>query len=180
MKNPIPISAPVRQRVADEVKEFAIVAVYLGVYFAALAYLKSAILAAHGVAFAPFGFAIAKALICAKFVLLGRALRLGETFKHRPLIWATLHKAFVFLALLLFLDAVEEAIVGLIHHRSVAESVAHVGGGTFAQLIATSVIGLLILIPFFAFRMLGERLGEGNLFRLFFNRGAADQAARAG
>ena len=113
-------------------------------------------------------------------MLLGRALRLGETFKHRPLIWATLHKAFAFLALLLFLDAVEEAIVGLIHHRSVAELVAHVGGGTFAQLIATSVIGLLILIPFFAFRMLGERLGEDNLFRLFFNRGAADQAAHAG
>ena len=58
MKNPIPISAPVRQRLADEVKEFAIVAVYLGVYFAALAYLKSAILAAHGVAFAPFGFLV--------------------------------------------------------------------------------------------------------------------------
>ena len=30
MKSPISMSTPVRKRVADEVKEFAIVAVYLG------------------------------------------------------------------------------------------------------------------------------------------------------
>jgi hypothetical protein len=34
-------------------------------------------------------------------------------------------------------------------------------------LIATSILGLLILIPFFAFRTLGELLGEQNLARVF-------------
>ena len=40
-------------------------------------------------------------------------------------------------------------------------------GGTLDQLIATSMVGLLILIPFFAFRTLGELVGEQNLVRVF-------------
>ena len=66
------------RRVTDEAKEFSIIAVYLFVCFTALSYLKASILEAHGIEFAPFGFAAAKALICAKFILLGRALRAGE------------------------------------------------------------------------------------------------------
>jgi hypothetical protein len=45
-----------------------------------------------------------------------------------------------------------------------------VSGGTFHQLIAASIIVLLILIPFFAFRSLGEVVGERTLLRLFSNR----------
>ncbi len=159
---------PIANRLTDELKEFAIVAVYLYVCFAALLYLKASILKAHGIAFAPYGLAAAKALICAKFVSLGHVFHVGERFKSQPLIWPTLHKSIAFLALLLVLNAVEEVLVGLIHHRSILDSLAEVGGGTLDQLIATSLIGLLILIPFFAFRALGEVIGERNLVRLFF------------
>ena len=58
-------------------------------------------------------------------------------------------------------------MVGFIHHRTVTESLVEFGGGTLDQLIATSIVGLLILIPFFAFRTLGELVGEQNLVRVF-------------
>jgi hypothetical protein len=156
-----------RQRIADELTEFSVVAVYLFISFAALAYLKAAILQAHGIAFAPFGFAAIKALICAKFMLVGRALHIGEGYKTQALIWPTLHRSFAFLALLIVLSVIEEVIVGLIHGRTVAASLADLGGGTLDQMIATSVVVLLILVPFFAFRSLGEVLGERNLVRVF-------------
>src|ERR1700691_378696 len=105
-----------KERAADELKEFLVVTVYLYICFAAIIYLRAAILHAHGVAYAPFGIAIAKALICAKFVLVGRMVHLGERFKHRPLIWPTLYKSFVFLVFLLILNALEEVLVGFIHH----------------------------------------------------------------
>jgi hypothetical protein len=54
------------------------------------------------------------------------------------------------------------------HHRAVADSLAEFGGGTLSQLIASSIVVLLILIPFFAFRSLGEVVGERNLVRVFF------------
>jgi hypothetical protein len=168
MKRGTPAKASVKERIITEMTEFVVMSAYLYICFGAIIYLKAAVLHANGIPFAAFGFAAAKALICAKFVLLGRAFHLGERFKALPLIWPTLYKSFIFLAMLLILNALEEVAVGLMHHRHATDSLAEFGGGTLNQLIATSFIGLLILIPFFAFRSLGEVVGENNLVRVFF------------
>jgi hypothetical protein len=167
MTGTIRSKATIAKRVTDELKEFAVVALYLYVCFTAILYLKASILKAHNIEFAPFGFAAVKALICAKFVSLGHIFHVGERFKSLPLIWPTLYKSGAFLVFLIILNALEEIVVGLIHHRAVTESLAEFGGGTLDQLIATSIVGLLILIPFFAFRTLGELVGEQNLVRIF-------------
>ena len=160
--------ASIGKRAAHELKQFLIIAVYLYVCFTALAYLKAAILQAHGIAFAPFGFAAVKALICAKFLSIGYVFHLGERYKKEALIWPILHSSIVFLALLIVLTVLEELVVGYLHHRAFADSVAEIGGGTLHQAIATSIILLLILIPFFAFRSMAHALGGRVLLRLFF------------
>lgn len=170
MKIKFPLTTSIRERATNELKEFVVVAAYLCVCFTAILYLKASILKAQGIAFAPFGFAVIKALICAKFVSVGHMFHAGERFKSLPLIWPTLYKSLVFLVLLIGLNALEEIVAGRIHHRTVADSLAEFGGGTLDQLIATSIVGLLILIPFFAFRTLGEVVGEENLVRVFFQR----------
>ncbi len=167
MQNRNPSTVSIRKRAIDELKEFSVIATYLYVCFTAILYMKASILKAHGIEFAPFGFAAVKALICAKFVSVGHIFRLGERFKSLPLIWPTLYKSLVFLILLLVLNALEEIVTGLIHHRAVADSLAEFGGGTRDELIATSIVGLLVLIPFFAFRALGEVVGERNLLTVF-------------
>jgi hypothetical protein len=159
---------PLKQRVSDELKEFAISAAYLCVCFSAITYFKSAILQAHDIVFAPFGFAAAKALICAKFMSLGHMVHLGDRYQKVALIWPTLHKSVVFLVLLLVLDTAEEVIVGLLHSRPIIASLAEVSGGTRDQLIARGVLGFLILLPFFALRELGHVVGERTLLRLYF------------
>ena len=160
--------ASLGKRAAHELKQFLVVAAYLYVCFTALAYLKAAILQAHGIAFAPFGFAAVKALICAKFISLGHAFHLGDRYKKQALIWPILHRSLVFVALLIVLNALEEVIVGHFDHRTVAASISELGGGTLHQAIATAILMLLILVPFFAFRSLSEVVGERVLFRLFF------------
>jgi hypothetical protein len=169
MNSDITAKPALRERAVAELKEFLVIAVYLYICFTALLYLKAAILHAEGVPFAPFGLAAIKALICAKFMSVGHALRLGERFKTQALIWPTLHKSAVFLALLLALNAAEEVILGYIHHRSLTHSILEIGGGTLQQLIAASFVMLLVLIPFFAFRSLGELVGERNLVRVFLH-----------
>jgi hypothetical protein len=168
MNNGDPWKPSIGARMTNELREFAVIAAYLCICFTALAYLKAAILRAHGIDFAPFGFAVIKALICAKFVLVGRVFNLEGRFKASPLIWQTLYKSLAFFVLLFVLNVFEEVIVGLIHGRTVADSIAEIGGGTLDQLIATSIIVFLIFIPFFAFRSLGEVVGERNLVRMFF------------
>ncbi|RTL48625.1 MAG: hypothetical protein EKK40_17250 [Bradyrhizobiaceae bacterium] len=156
------------KKIINEIVEIAAIGAYLFICFAAVLYLKSTILKVEGIAFAPFGFSAVKALLCAKFVSLGRIFHVGERFKSKPLIWPTLYRSFVFLLLILFLNALEEVVVGLIHRRTVADSLSEIGGGHLDELIATSFVGFLILVPFFAFHVLAERVGEHNLVRAFF------------
>jgi hypothetical protein len=168
IESPHPKSSTLAERVVDELWSFAILAGYLFICFGALLYLKFSILEAQGVTFAPWGFAAIKALIVAKFLLIGRALERRRQKEIRPLIVPTLYNSAGALLLLMVLMIAEEVIVGLIHGRSVWDSVVEIGGGTFHQRIATIGIMLLILLPLFALRALGDVVGYHTLSRLFF------------
>jgi hypothetical protein len=106
--------------------------------------------------------------VLAKFMLVGRAMKIGERYSTRPLIWPTLHKAGAFLMLLIVLTIIEEVVVGLIHHRSVAPSLDDLTGAKLDETLAGIVILFMVLIPYFAIRVLSEALGEGRLTRMFF------------
>ena len=160
--------ATVRERAESELKDFFFITAYLFVVFSALTFFKSAILEAEGVRWVPWGFAIIKAAVSAKFVLIGRALHIGEVHRTKPLIWQTLHKSIAFLILVAGLTVIEEAILGFIHGQTLWESMAEIGGGTPQQVIATLVIMFLVFLPLFAFGALSEVMGEKALFRTFF------------
>ena len=160
--------ATLHQRAVHEFKEFAILAVYLYVTLGSVILMKTAVLHGAGIEFAPWGIAIVKAMVLAKFMLVGSAMKIGERFIDRPLIWPTLHKAFAFLLLLVAMTVIEEAVVGLFHGQSIAVSLGGLFGLRLQETIAGYLIMLLVLIPYFAFRVLGEALGEGRLVRMFF------------
>jgi len=130
--------------------------------------MKTAVLHTEGIEFAPWGLAIVKALLLAKFMLVGRALKIGERNTTSPLIWPTLHRAFAFLVLLVILTIIEEAVVGLFHGQSITASLRDLVGRRLEETLAGYLIMLLVLIPYFAFRVLGEAVGEGRLTRMFF------------
>jgi hypothetical protein len=164
----IPAKVAIRERAESELKEFFFIAAYLFIVFSALVFFKSAILEAEGVRWVPWGFAIIKAAVSAKFILIGRALRIGEGDSTKPLIWQTLRKSIAFLIFVVVLTIIEEAIVGLIHGRTFWQSMAGLGGGTPEQAIATAVIMFLAFLPMFAFGALGEVMEDKALFRTFF------------
>jgi hypothetical protein len=164
-----------RERFVIELREFAILAAYLFICFTALLAYKAALLKAYGVSFAPWVLAAIKALVSAKFLLIGRVFGLGDGLaKRHPLIISTLYRSFTFLVVLLFLTAIEEVILGHLRGESVSDSLAGLAGGTLWQVIATSFVVLLVLIPWFAFRALGEAVGDETLVRLFFERRQKD------
>ena len=169
MENSTPDKLSRRERIQAELREFAVLATYLFVCFSALAGFKAAILNAEGISFAPWLFALIKALVCAKFLLVGRWFGLGDGLAAKyPLIVSTLYRSLTFLLVLGLLTIVEEAIVGHLHGETLGASLGKIGGGTLAQFATTSVILLLVLVPFFAVRALGEIVGEKTLVRLYF------------
>jgi multidrug transporter EmrE-like cation transporter len=167
-----------RKKAVSEFKELAALSAYLYVCLGAVVLLKSAVLQQAGVSYTIWGIAAIKALVLAKFMLVGRALNLGKRFGDKPLIWPTLYHAFIFLILLLVLTTLEELFVGLLHHRPLADSLTHVVGSTFLQAFAVCLVIYLILIPYSAFMCLGEVFGEHEVARLFFVSRSPDPSIR--
>jgi len=168
------------QRAVHEFKELAILTAYLYVTLGAVILMKAAVLHGAGVSFTPWGIAIVKALVLAKFMLIGRAMKIGERTTTRPLIWPTLQKAFGLLALLIIMTIIEEVVVGEFHRHSIAASLGELVGPRLEETIAGYVVMLLVLMPYCAFRVLDEALGEGRLARRRAVRPrTASKAARA-
>jgi hypothetical protein len=179
MNGPAKSTAAFRQKVFGELKEWAALTLYLYVCLGAVVLLKAAILQDVGVSFAIWGIAAVKALLLAKFMLLGRVLQIGRKFRDRPLIWPVLYHALIFLILLLVLSTIEELIVGGIHHRPLSDSLTHIVGPTVFEGLAVCLVLFLILIPYSAYDCLEDVLGEREAFRLFFVDGARAISARS-
>jgi hypothetical protein len=168
MKAHIGSKSVVYERVTSEVERFAFIAGYLFVVFSAVFFFKYAILGSQEAIWAPLGFAAIKAALAAKFILLGRAFHLSEVHATKPLIWQTVQNSGVFLVLVAVLTLIEEIVRGFIDGRTIAQSIANVGGGTPEQFIATAVLLFLIFLPMFALSALSEVTSRSVLFRLFF------------
>ena len=86
MANATPVKLSRRERIQVELREFAILATYLFICFSALAGFKAAILSSEGISFAPWLFALIKALVCAKLLLVGRWFGLGDGLAAKGLL----------------------------------------------------------------------------------------------
>jgi len=153
-----------------ELTEYAVISAYLYICFAALIFYKASILHSQGVEFVAYGLALGKALILGKFILFAHALKIGDRNQPRRLGLAILYKSLLFAVLLIALAVVEEVIVGFFKGRPLQDVLRDIAGGTLAQVLATSFLILLIMIPYFAFREISGALGEGKLLSLLTAR----------
>jgi hypothetical protein len=169
--------ATVGQRLGHEMVQYALISLYLYVCFGALLLYKMAVLHAEGISYTPYGLAAAKALILGKFMLLGRAARVGDRYTDRRVIHVIAYKSLLFLLLLFVLAELEEVIAGVVHGRTLDAVVAEMTGSTMWQTAATILIMLLILLPYIAFGEISAALGEGGLRQLLLARRTAEAAA---
>ena len=160
--------ASLRQRAMHELKELVFTSLYLYVALGSVILMKTAVLHTRGVEISPWGIAIIKAVVLAKFMLLGEAMDIGGRTTTGPLIWPTLRKALGLLVLLIIMTIIEEAVVGLFHGQSITASLSELGGPRLEETLAGFLIMLVVLIPYCAFHVLDAALGEGRLARMFF------------
>ncbi|MEO9188929.1 MAG: hypothetical protein ABI224_02840 [Acetobacteraceae bacterium] len=163
-----PRSSTLVHRLRHELIKYGLISAYLYVCFGALLLYKAVVLRGVGISYAPYGLAAIKALILAKFILLGHAARVGDRYSRRRLIHVILYKALLFLLLLVVLSVIEEVVVNVLHGGTVGASMTELEGSRLWQILSTSLIMLLILVPYIAFTELSVVLGEGRLRRLLF------------
>lgn len=157
-----------KQQFRREIIEYWINFVYLAVFFGVFTWYRRLILAQYGISYLHYGIAFIEALILAKVIIVGDALKLGRRFSNRPLIYSTLHKAVVFTIWVGFFNLIERTIGGLFEGKSLEHGLHEISAEGWDTLLARCLVTFVAFIPFFAFRELGRVLGEGKLIVLFF------------
>jgi hypothetical protein len=116
----ISANVALHQRPCASSRELVFISLYLTLGSVIL--MKTAILHAEDIAFTPWGIAVVKAVMRAKFMLLGNAMKLSERATARPLIWPTLENAFALLVLLTIVTATRRRPVPPLVDRCLART----------------------------------------------------------
>jgi len=153
-----------KQKIIHELKTVGWLSLYLALFFCALCTYSMLMLHELNVtnSYFLYGFAIIKALVKAKIILIGEYARLGRGHEDKPLIISVLWKAFLFGLLVAAFHILEESVKRLAFHERINMRID--------EMLIRNLVVFSFLIPFFAFWELRRVLGEGKLFDLFFRR----------
>lgn len=157
----------VKKRAEEELKRFIIMFLYLLVIFTLFQLHEYLILRQHDITYAHYGFAIIQALILAKVMLIGEAMKLGHRLSKQRRVLVIAYRSAVFALFFLVFKIFEDAIIALFKGKDVIESVTAPGGSTPATIIL-ALIFWVMLMPYFAFVELGRAYGVDSLKHLLF------------
>jgi hypothetical protein len=162
------ISNTTGSKVVSELTQLLQIALYIYICLAALLFYTASVAGPSSVAFVHLGYAAVKALVLAKFILLGHWL-LGEGRSKQLVIYSVLYQALAIWGLLVVLSLLEQFVEGLIHGYSFAAGLAEVQWNSLVRLLAQSLILFFVLLPYVALRQLAAILGSGKLKQIFFS-----------
>jgi hypothetical protein len=160
--------ASLKEKAIQEGKEMLVIFLYLAVFFCTFLSYRRLVLHEVGISYFHYGFALLKALVLAKVILLGQNVKFGKKYDDRPLVVSTCFKVVLFSFFYLAFEILEHVIGSLLHHKTVTSAFQEIAGVGRDELLARTLVILFALFPFFAFTEVGRVLGEGRLYQLFF------------
>lgn len=155
--------ARLKERAREELRNYLLVALYLYVCFGVVLLYKAALLEEEGVNFLPHGLAAIKALILGKFILIGEAIGIGSRLRVSTLATAIAVRSVAAFLFLVLLSVVEELVVGRVHGKSFAATLADYAQQPVLMWVSESLLLLVVLIPLIAAKQISRRLGPGGL-----------------
>jgi len=164
-----------KAKLLHEFRGYWLIVAYLGLVFGAFTQYRRLSLAEYNIEYEAYFIALIKAMVLAKVIMLGDVLRLGRGLERRPLIWPTLYKTAVFSIFLIAFTVVEHGAKGMWHGKGFAGGVADFRAKGWHELLGSTLVIVVALIPFFAFREIGRVMGRGELMRVFFREGVIEE-----
>jgi len=157
-----------RHRIKDEFIQASLLALYFAAWFCAIAFFSFALLREAAIPITPFGLAIIKAGLCAKFMMIGKAIYPLKVDARRGLIKSIFWHSIVYLGIVLALSFAEEGIDGLVHGKSFLESASSFGHGDPIYIAALSIMYWLIIWPYLIVLGLNQSLGDTAVHTILF------------
>ena len=159
-----------KNKLLHEMVEYWINVIYLALVFASFTVYRRLILAAHDITYTDYGFAVIKALVLAKVIMIGAVLRLGRGLEDKPLIVPTLYKTAVFTLFLGIFTVLENVITALWKGTGLSGDIANFLGKGPSEFLANALVVFIAFIPFFGVKELGRVIGQDKIRALFFRR----------
>lgn len=133
---------------------------YFGVWFCAITFMAATALEERPIPLSIFGFALIKAGISAKFMLIAQAAYPITIDKEHGIIKSLLLESIVYLMVVLGLNYLEAGVHGLINGKEFISSMAAFGSGDPLRVFAMSIVYWLIVWPYLIF--MGFKIVIGN------------------
>ena len=157
-----------KDKLKDEAKKAFALTLYFGAWFCAIAFVAATALEERPIPLSIFGFALIKAGISAKFMLIAQAAYPIKINKEHGIVNSLLFESFVYLIFVLALNFLEAGIDGLIHGKEFISSMAAFGNGEPIRIIAMAILYWLIVWPYLIFMGLNQALGNTATLAILF------------
>ena len=167
------VKESLRYRIKDEFIQASLLALYFAAWFCAIAFFSLALLREAAIPITPFGLALIKAGLCAKFMMIGKAIFPLRVDANRGLVKSLFWHSIAYLGIVLALSFAEAGIDGLFHGKSFLESALSFGHGDPIYIAALSIMYWLIIWPYLIVLGLNQSLGDKAVHTILFGSKAA-------
>jgi len=157
-----------KEKVKEEFKKALVLSIYFGIWFCALAFLAATSLDERPIPLSIFGFALIKAALCAKFMLVGQAIFPIKVNKHHGIVNSLIIESLLYLLIVLGLNYFEAGIDGLIHGKNFLISMTEFGQSNPLRVVAMSIVYWLIVWPYLLFTGMNMMLGSHATLEILF------------
>ena len=159
-----------RYKIKDEFVQATLLALYFATWFCAIAFFSFALLREAAIPITPFGLAIIKAGLCAKFMMIGKALFPLRVDANRGLVKSLFWHSIAYLSVVIALSFAEAGIDGLFHGKLFLESLSSFGHGDPVYIAALSLMYWLIIWPYLIVLGLNQSLGNTAVHTILFGK----------
>jgi hypothetical protein len=156
----------------DKVKEEFVKAfqltIYFGAWFCAIAFLAATSLDERPIPLSIFGFALFKAAVCAKFMLLAQAAFPIKVNKQHGIVSSLILESVIYLLVVLGLSYLEAGVHGLINGKEFIPSMAAFSMSNPLRVVALSIVYWLIVWPYLLLTGMSLMLGSNATLEILF------------
>lgn len=173
-----PNSAPAhsfKDKAKEEFVKALQLTVYFGAWFCAIAFLAATSLDERPIPLSIFGFALFKAAVCAKFMLLAQVAFPIKVNKKDGIVSSLFLESVIYLLVVLGLNYLEAGVHGLIHGKDFLISMTEFGQSNPLRVVAMSIVYWLIVWPYLLLTGMSIMLGSNATLEILFGNKSASK-----
>ena len=155
-------------KLEEEIKKAFALTLYFGIWFCAIAFMAATALEERPIPLSLFGFALIKAAISAKFMLIAQAAYPIKVNKDHGIVNSLILESIIYIAVVIALNYLEAGIEGLIHGKEFISSMGAFGNSDPLRVLAMSIVYWLIVWPYLIFTGVNIILGNKETVAILF------------